>query len=601
MIIAVLLVIISVVAVNILRSPKSSTEKRLYRIPKALIITSGKDGAGTLPAGVVLAMESFISNGAYTRIETRDALLDKDLLYNFDILLLLTGMDIHDADKAFSLTFMEDAELEILRGWVEAGGVLIAGDNFGRNTRNGVDRISLFGRLEPGNWLMSECFGVVMSERNMEGFSLNGELTSELKGEFIPKLGEEAWMLVADSIVSPDVKVLANWDNDTIMFPALIMNSYGDGVSFLLPSSYLMHPSNEGGLWNAVQIDAFCKFILDRFYEKHPVRFELRPWPNAHQAAFAVSFNCDGCADNFNNTFKMLKKKNVNTTLFVNGDVGQQRLQFLKNLKINLQSNGYTKTNMRDLSFSETVYQIELNEYVWMKNFSGFRFPFTMNSSTGMDYLDRKGYIYDSSIGIDHTKGFYGSVFPYNIPVAYGDVYKVLNMLEIGPVSLDDYYFFKMIQDDAGIAPSELYSKALLYEQYLKYFWQYIALPKGGMMVYLGHPMYTGYNDTTLVPLANLIDTVKADDAWITSMEDIASRWRIIDKMSLNVDSYRNDHYCVTVNLPGDLTLERVTLKTDRKPKRVKANKGKVIVKSAGSGWLIVFDAFNDQTVDVDF
>ncbi len=594
------IIIVGTITLILVFRKTTRDSRELSRVPRVLIITSGKDGTGTLPEGVIITMESFIRQGAYTRVDTRDALLNKEYLAQFDILLLLTAIQYHDADRQYSLTFMEDDELEILNRWVETGGVLIAGDNIGRNFRNGTDRISMYGRLEPDNWPLSGCFGVMMSERNMEGFALKGDIADTLRGELIPPLAPGTWILVPDSILGKNTTILASWDNDTVSYPALTMNHYGKGTAFLLPSSYLLHPSNEGGHWNAMQIDAFCQVVLDEYYHRLPFRIGFSPWPDGHPAAFAVSLNSDGNVKAYERVFRLLKKKSISPTLFVNANLDDEIKSILHNYPHQLQSNGWIKTNMQNLTFSETTFQVDMNEHHWGKHFTGFRFPYTLNSVWGMDYLNRRHYIYESSIGIDHTQTFHGSLFPYHLPVFQGENYHVLDLVEVGPVARDDYYYFRMIQEDQIIDPVTLYEKSQLFNEYLRLFWTENTLARGAMMVYLGHPLFTGYNDTTILPLLQLIDTVRRDGAWITTMEEIASRWRIIDGLTLEVRSDKaktKGNWEVVVRMPERQVLKGATLRLDRKPFNVSADQGSVKVRARNDHWLIIFDATDGRKI----
>jgi hypothetical protein len=579
------------------RPKKTGSEVAGYRIPKVLIITTGKDGTGVLPEGVLLAMESFIRRGAYTRVNTRDALLDREYLAGFDVLMLLTAAEYHDADRQYSLTYFEDLELEILRRWVESGGVLVGGDNIGRNLRNGADRISIFGRLEPENWPLSACFGVMMSERNMEGFSLHGNIDTNLRGELLPTLGPGAWILVPDSLIGDSITVLASWKNDSLEFPALVMNHYGRGTAFLLPSSYLLHPSNEGGVWNAIQIDAFCGKVLGAFYRNKPAPIGLLPWPEGMPAAFAVSLNSDGNIEDYQRTFGLLKKNTISPTLFVNGDLNGEIREYLQKIPHQLQSNGWRKINMQKLSYSETVFQVEMNEQQWNRGFSGFRFPFTANSFRGMDFLQRKEYSYESSIGADHTTGFYGSLYPYHLPVYQDENYRVLGLLEISPVARDDYFYFRSIQEDKVADPTALQQNALLFNEYLLRFWKETALPTGGMMVYLGHPLFSGHSNATLHPLQSLIDTVKKDGGWVTTMEQIADRWRLLDQVSFFISQDKRDRYIIRVELPQGPVLKNMALQLPFKPSDVQANSGSCTVKERKGKWILIFDASAGQEI----
>lgn len=598
------LIIIAVTSIilinNSLNRRKSETEQFSYQVPRVLIITSGKDGNGRLPEGVVLMMEYFIKNGAFVQIENRDVLLDEQYLSDYNILILLSAIEYHDADRRYSLTYMEDVEIKILCEWVHNGGFLISGDNIGRNLRNGADRISMYGRLDPDNWGLSECFGVMMSERNIQGCSLKGKISGELQGELLPVFETETWVLVPDSVLSADAEILAYWESDSLKFPGLIFNNYGKGGSFLLPSSYLLHPSNCGGYWSPAQIFAFCNVVVDKYFMKYPFRVELQMWPDGYNAAFAVSLNSDGNIDTYVRMEEFLEENKIQPTLFVNGSADKEIIEFINKKAINIQSNGLQKTNMRNLSFSETVFQIEMNRRFWAKKFTGFRFPFTMNNVWGMQYLDRKKYLYDSSIGIDHSDTYNGCLFPYNLPVYQGENYQVLDLLEISPMSRDDYYYFSSVEDEKSVNPLELFEKSLLFDAYLQNFWKEIVLKTGGLMIYLGHPQYTAYNDTTLLPLSNLIATARNDHAWITTIEEISLRWHRLKNLKLKAQG--NSHgYSVEVILPQGELIENLTLRVYNKPKDVKVLKGKVHIQENSGTWLIIFDAMPGQKLEVEF
>lgn len=599
LLVVVMMVLITVFAWSFFRGKGEKTADTSIRIPRVLILTTGKDGTGTLPEGVLLVMESFTSQGAIVRLNTRDALLDKDYLMRFDVLVMLTAAGYHDADRQYSLTYLDDIEQNMIRGWVEQGGVLIAGDNIGRNLRNGTDRISIYGRLEPENWPLANCFGVMLSERDMAGFHLGGDLQDSLRGLLIPPLGEGAWILVPDSLFSGQAKVLAYWTDDSLRFPALIMNRYGKGMGVLLPSSYLLHPANNGGHWSSTQIDLFCQMIMDAYWSRFPLRSGFMPWPEGKPAAFAVSLNSDGNATDYGRIFSLLKLKNITPSLFVNGTLDEGITQILSSRQHNLQSNGWKKTNMRDLSFSETVFQIKMNEQAWQQTFTGFRFPYTLNSVSGMEYLQRKGYLFESSIGVDHTQSFAGSLFPYHLPVFIGETYQVLDLLEISPVARDDYYYFRMIQESQVINEPTLQMKAMLFNDYLLDFWKNNALRTGGVMVFLGHPLFTGHSETTLRPLKNLIDTVERHNGWITTMEEIALRWKAAEDLEIHLASSAGSvsDFLVRVSLPGGKTIEKASIVLPVKPLKVNAFKGKASVQQANGRWLIIFDASEGQEI----
>jgi hypothetical protein len=584
----------------ITRKQKTETTEFVYTSPRVLIITTGKDGVGNLPEGAILLIESFVQGGAYARIHNRDILTNPTLLSQYNILVLLSAINYHDADRDHSLTYMEDHELNIIKQWVANGGVLISGDNIGRNLRNGADRISIYGRLEPENWPLSECYGVCMSERNMEGFFLQGNLHDPLHGELIPIWETETWILTPDSIHSSNAEVLGQWQNDSLSFPSFIMNTYMKGMAFLLPSSYLLHPSNNGGFMNSSQIDTFCKFVLFQYYNRFPHRIELHPWPHAHSAAFAVTINSDGDIEQYKKLFNTLDSLSIKATLFVNSLLDDEISNYILANKINIQSNSWKKENMRNFSFSESVYHIEMNENHYNTHFSGFRFPFTMNSFWGMTYLNRKGYLYDSSIGIDHLNSFYGCMFPYHLPIFQDGYYQTLDMLELGTHSMDDYYFYKTLLQHELIDSLLIEHKSKIFDDYLQFFWKNNTLPHKGMMIYLGHPFFSAHSTTTLQPLINLIDTVTKDNAWLTTIEDIATRWNQIDKLQLKY-SGSNKHIHITPHLEELDTIKGLTVKLYEKPKKITCKLGNSYTKSDKNCWYVVFDAYNNQGVDIWF
>jgi hypothetical protein len=571
-----------------------------FEVPRVLIITTGKGGYGQLPEGALLMMENLTHQGAYVRINNRDALLNEGYLEKFHVLVLMSSIEFHDADRKYSLTFMEDVEVQIISKWVHNGGFLIAGDNIGRNLRDGTDRISMYGRLDPENWGFSECFGVLMSERNIQGFSLRGNISHQLSGEFIPEISDETWILIPDSLLNDKVRVLAYWERLNERFPAMIENHYGDGICILLPTSYLLHPSNNGGLWSPFQIRSFCQYVMGQYFRRFPHRIELHPWPSGNSCAFAVSLNSDGSLKEYEKLLIFLEDKKIQPTLFVNSLLDKEIIDFILKHKMILQSNAFSKINMRNLSLSETVFQIEMNSRFWNKKFTGFRFPFTMNNFWGMDFLDRKKYMYDSSIGINHKESFYGSIFPYHLPVYQFENYRTLQMLELGPVEKDDYFFFGTLLHDEVPDQDALFESALLFDAYLQNFFHDIVLLNNGMMIYLGHPLYTAFNDTTLMPLSNLIDTAVSKGAWMTTPDEIANRWNMLDNLRLHVKS-SGKIATITVELPENMVIHDLTLKVYSKPNRIEASIGNVTITEEKNQWLIIFDATHNLKLKIWF
>jgi hypothetical protein len=95
-------------------------------------------------------------------------------------------------------------------------------------------------------------------------------------------------------------------------------------------------------------------------------------------------------------------------------------------------------------------------------------------------------------------------------------------MLEISPILYDDYQYFSQIKNPA-YSETQLQKDALLYRQYLQNMWELVIKPNNGLFVWQGQPAYSGYNDSTLSPLKLLIQKVKNENTWLTTMDDVAS------------------------------------------------------------------------------
>ena len=126
------------------------------QLPRVLYITTGISNENAqLAQGVVVAIQALNKRGAIVRLEPRDILYDYNELTKYNIIILSTFPGYHDADRQYSLSYMSDEELHNLNQFVRQGGVMISGDNVGRNSPEGTDRILLYKQLNPitGNCL----------------------------------------------------------------------------------------------------------------------------------------------------------------------------------------------------------------------------------------------------------------------------------------------------------------------------------------------------------------------------------------------------------------------------------------------------------------
>lgn len=569
------------------------------QLPKVLFITTGlnfKDQNPDLADGINVAIQTFNKRGILVRLEPRDVLLNYDFLRKYNIIVLATSLGYHDADRKFSLTYMSDPELKNLTRFVEIGGLIIAGDNVGRNNFDGTDRIKKNKSLNPKNYPLSRAFGAILKEKNMKGYSIIGEIDSTLSGELLPPSDENLLSLVQDRSISYNKKTLAYWVKKSDSIPAITQNNFGKGIAFLLASSKFLTPTNVGGYWSVNQIQTFYNYVADEFYRKNNITMSLNPWPNAHDMAFCITFNPIGNLKNYQYVYNQLKDLDIKATYFVDGIMNDSIKDFLKTKKALIESTGYDYRNYKSSSFSIIQNDILLNENKWAKKFNGFRFPFTSPDFNGLITLDLQDYKFESSISINNVENIHGSVFPYNIVLAHDKFYKSTNILEIAPAYRDDFFFLNRLIDKSYINPNQLHEDVSLYEHYLQDFWEYNIKPHHGLLVYSGHPGLVGHNYIPFTALLKLIAKIKRDDTWITSINEIATFRKNLEKFSFHIKN-NFDTYTIYVEGPNNITIKDITINLDKKPKRARAENGRIAIHEKDKCCSIVFDAFNGQVI----
>ena len=581
---------------NVADTPSESEQG--YMLPRVLIVTTGSNlGNGVLAEGVNIAMQTFNRLGAFVTLKSRDILLDPQELNRYNIMILPTAAGYHDADRRYSLTFMADEELQTIVNWVKNGGILVAGDNIGRNLPDATDRTSLYGIITPGNWALGECFGVSLVEKDIKGYRLDGSITKELQGNFIAEFTEDVWSLVIDTMYSDSLKVLASWLSNEDTIPALVQNRYEKGMSFLLPTSYLLHPSNAGGYWSAEQIREFYHYVLTSFYKINNSSLRLNIWPDAHRYAFCATLNSSGKISEYRRLMDFFEKEKIAPTVFVNEQPDSIIRDFLK--QYSLQSNGFGKLNNQTAPYYEISKNIIANELFWKKSFTGFRFPFTKSSFLGLECLSGRRYKFDSSIGVDNLESFYGCAFPYEICISGNGLYKYSGLLEISPILNDDYFFFEQILNGA-YSEDKLTKDAKLYQKYLLNTWEYAIKPYNGLMVYLGHPLYVGHSDSTMIPLINLVKQVKSENTWITTIEAVADYWEKLGQTRFFVNE-NDESAIITVKTADSITIKNISFEAYKKPTAIEARIGKASIVKKDNTNFIVFDAAPNQQVTVRF
>lgn len=580
---------------NIISIPKGTVP-----LPKALFITTGinfdrEDPA--LPSAIVLAIQELGKNGIPVKLEDRDILFNKEKLSKYQILILLTSKDIHDADRKFSLTYMTNAELNAIRQFVKEGGFLISGDNIGRNTYDGDDRILVNGELNPETYVLSEVYGMIFKEMNMKAYDVTG-LKKTFKGEKKTGYDDDIWVVTGVKAISDKLDTLAIWQNGQKTYPAITCNNYGSGMSYLIALSDWLVPVNDGGEASVAQIEKFYEQVAHDYYKQKALPIKQNIWPNGHDAAFAVSFNAGDTLPSYKFVIGRLQHQHINPTFFVNGTTKEDTRKYLKKQQVDLASSGYLYANYSVLDFADATQDILLNEVVWQEKFKGFRFPFTTPNYKAMLALNKNDYIFDSSIGANNIDFVHGSVIPYNLVLAGDDFYKTTNILEIAPTYHDDYFFIGKLKTNEYKTPQQLQDDILRYGQYLQDYWKYAVKPNKGLMLVMAHPDLTGYSEQTFSALQSIIDTVKKQNVWITDLHKIVDYYKKIGQVSLFVknDKQKTKLYIKTEN---DVSIKNYAVQLTFKPTSVSVSDGEAEIKEINNYYFIVFDAINGQLVTI--
>lgn len=588
--------------------PKLSKSKKLVfrsenfrMMPKVLFLTTGgASGNGELASGVDIALQSFNRRGAFVWLNTREILLQPDLLSNYSIMLIPTSIGYHDGDKKYSLTYLSDQEMQNIKDWVNAGGTLIAEENIGRNKIEEIDRVGEAKELNPDNWKLSDLFGIKMIERDLAGFSIEEKDVKIWNGRIKQPATENEWALVPGEIISDKVKVYGEWTNGEEKIPAIIRNDFGEGKAYLLTSTYLLHPSNDGGVSSIDQIERFYDFVLSGNLDQKKFYHEINPWPNGFTGAFCVTFNPGGDSLNYLTLLRFLEHEKIPATFFVDSSVSADRLQLLSESKhLSLESDLYSTEDFSSAGFSAITHQILLNEEVFKRKFRGLRFPFNNTNFWGLLFADERDYIYDSSIGVDHLTSYSGSVFPYNVPVAKNEYYKTLNILELCPVKNSDNFYYQKAESQQEYADEQQRSDAQLFEKYMLDFFNFVMQKNNGLMIYSGSPKYSAFSEITLQPLKKITDTAKAKNCWVTELKQVTDFRNLLKVLS--VHSSEDDHgVMLKINLPDHVSVKGLTFKFKDKPSRVKSSGSNSIKEYLGS-FYVVADVENGDVISVEF
>ena len=570
-------------------------------LPRVLFLTTGTtEGNGEIAEGVSIAIQKLTKSGAFVWLGTREYLLQPERMSEFNVIIAPTSFDYHDGDRKYSLTFLSDSEMRNLVNWVKEGGVLISEENIGRNTTDDVDRLSRGSELNSSNWPLSEVFGLKMREIDLVGFTLEDKNSGIWNGIIKDTLAEDEWAIVPTELISEKIKVLAEWKRGNEIYPAVLENNFGLGKAFLLTSTYMLHPSNDGGVSSVEQIEKFYEYALSSLPGQSGMRYQINPWPDAYTNAGCITFNSSDDIGKYRMILDFLSIEDVSAGFVIDSVSSPEIISVLNdNKNAELISGLSSKTDFTGSTFSENSRAfIEIEQSTGL-NFKGVRFPYRSSNFWGLMYASGNGYVFDASIGIDHLSGYAGSVFPYNIVLARDSFYKATDMLELCQIIANDFDYFQL--PDSVNDYTELMQRedAALFSKYLLDFYEYVSKRNDGLIVFTGNPDYTAFSELTMKPLKDLIDELRKNNSWLaTPMAIVEYRNKL---KTLKISSKAADK-SVTLNIdcPGGIVIEDLSIKLDSRPADVSTS-GKSEMREVGGKFFLITDVKNGDEIAIKF
>ena len=159
-------------------------------------------------------------------------------------------------------------------------------------------------------------------------------------------------------------------------------------------------------------------------------------------------------------------------------------------------------------------------------------------------------------------------------------------------------FFYQKLLDEKEYTEEMQEQDAMRFETYLKRYFKEIVEPNNGVMVYLGHPMYSGYSDITMKPLNNLFNFFKDENVWVTTPNEVAYRWNKLRELKVEATEKGNQvHFKIT--LANDL-LKGFTIKLDNKPKSVTCDSKYSLIEKDNQQ-LLILDVNNKAEVTINY
>ena len=569
-----------------------------YTLPKVLFITTGDgDGRGTVSDGVILAMQEFNQNGALVTLDNRKVLYDRNEMSKFQIMILPTAHGYHDADRKYSLSYLSHLEMENISNWVKAGGILVSDNFLGRNRLDGSDRITINGKMDEDNWLLSECFGVELIEKNMQNCKIVDNQSQVWESDLTPVFTKTEWTTVISKQLN-ELDIWAEWQTKENNYPAITMNIFGNGKAVLLANFNLIHPASDGGFSSSKEIEKFYHKIFLLALDKPRFPVQLHPWKNAHPTAFAISFDDGGTDKEYERIIDFIEKNNITSNFFVTNNISKSLLAKLsRSDNFNLELHSATHPDFRKLSYAQTCQEIQQN-LTLIPDAKGFRFPFTNNSYNGLLVLEEENLLFDSSIAVNHLEFYRGSIFPYNIPIFSDGYFKSLELLEISQIFHDDWYFYQQLLTEKNYTEEQQKIDSRRFSAYLSSLWNRAILQNNGMMIMLAHPMYAGFSDETIKPLQEMLDLAKESNSWICSIDEIAEYWNNLLNLEIQVIEQNN---VLDINVSSQKELHGITLKLTTQPKEVTFSGNYNIINKSGLTFLVLEKLQKQDSIRIRF
>ncbi len=501
--------------------------------PRVLFLTTGSDGLGLLPSGANICLETFNGLGAFAEVADKSVLLERARLDSVRIIVAPTIAGYHDGDRVFSLSFLDSAAMANLSEWVRAGGILVAGENVGRNTVEGEDRAVSGGVVDASEWPLAAVFGYSMREVDLTGFRMVKDSAAGLLDGYRTELTRTFvgdWLLVPAESAGA-FRTLARWTDGRTSYPAVTANQWGRGWGILVPHFLLLQPSIDGGAGDAAAIAGFWRGVFALALGDGP-GVCINPWPGAYRSVLAVTVNetgGDGAGQGPRAMLAELLRAGgmERVTVFATGLVPGTVLEYLKgDRRVELASLSFRHPRFSELDYCRTLWELARFEDHVRTPVRGFRFPYSNRTAAGMFILSRRGYKYESSVFVDHATGYAGALFPYNIPTWVRDQYcLVTGVLELSP-AVEDWSFFGAGALSPTYPAAAQEQDAQRFGARLESMWREVVRPRRGMMVLNLHSAYSGYSTATLAPARSFVaDAAARGDAWLAGLEDMADWW----------------------------------------------------------------------------